>query len=860
MARIPRNERFVDFQPSAPVLTPLSLGDTSGFASALMGGAKTVAQEHTNRKNAEDEVALRKFNQNLLNHESEALTSLENTPTVDGVALPHRDYRQFTEENFEEFIPSALGEDPALQNLSPKNQARLDSSIVEARGRVGRKADRQSAKVLQDELRGFEKENISFLLEQVGIAENPALVVNDIESFFRGFKARVKDGRQPAFTLEQVEALRFGTVTAAKANLLARYKGDMVQSLMDPEFHENNPDIPTIEDIKSSILKGEFDEIVDFKKGGRAALATDLETTVLTAKKKLDAQNREGARFAAIKEYVNVLADDSANKEISSDRVQALLKQMLNTDMRASDVKSIADSLVKFQTDPTVPSEKEKQRMFLISNKLGVLETNAKITGIPVSRKQLQELLTDPNNGFLHLHPSDQNKFLKEIDEAADGLNSSFNAAVTSIQKSIAKHLGHRVDDRGTFEKGRYAFEAPGSGHFPEIAGNLEFLLNDTVKDHVKRWSKAHPKAEIDEAAVFNEIISFIKKGKFHDAAKIDIPENDLENVYFKSLTGVKLNDREELISDLAVIRLQRMQPIVEKRDFMVKLRDNPDSPDLQALAKKRGYDISNYEQFIEHAGRYLEPRDFVFQDVIDRVIAKVRIANNKQEGPSVPVPIVPPSERFREVPPPVASPSEVPPASSPAVPIEPHWPLRRNSDEPQAIEKREVPSASSPAVPIEPHESQAIEKMEVTSASPREVPSPSSPAVPIPKSLREMKEIVKSIVPNVFPRTPPRMPDEQGTPPRMSDEQVRASEEYKEATQAENEKLKRELENVEISVNIAATEFKERFSHNPAIVAVADHHLAEMAKAMESYDWEAYADELDLLKEFIENTIEGVE
>ncbi len=103
MARIPRNERFVDFQPSAPVLTPLSLGDTSGFANALMGGAKTVAQEHTNRKNAEDEVALRKFNQNLLNHESEALTSLENTPTVDGVALPHRDYRQFTEENFEEF-------------------------------------------------------------------------------------------------------------------------------------------------------------------------------------------------------------------------------------------------------------------------------------------------------------------------------------------------------------------------------------------------------------------------------------------------------------------------------------------------------------------------------------------------------------------------------------------------------------------------------------------------------------------------------------------------------------------------------------------------------------------------------------
>ena len=112
-----------------------------------------------------------------------------------------------------------------------------------------------------------------------------------------------------------------------------------------------------------------------------------------------------------------------------------------------------------------------------------------------------------------------------------------------------------------------------------------------------------------------------------------------------------------------------------------------------------------------------------------------------------------------------------------------------------------------STAVPIEP---QAIKK---SVASPRKAPSPAVPKNHVSESDRA----------------------------------------YDEAIQAEKEKFKRELEDVGEIV----ADFKEIFSGNPSIAAVADSHLAEMTKAMESYDWDAYEDALRSLTEFMEEASE---
>jgi len=119
---------------------------------------------------------------------------------------------------------------------------------------------------------------------------------------------------------------------------------------------------------------------------------------------------------------------------------------------------------------------------------------------------------------------------------------------------------------------------------------------------------------------------------------------------------------------------------------------------------------------------------------------------------------------------------------------------------------------------------------------SPRKVPSP---AVSIRKSLHKMKEMVKPMKPNVFPRTP--------------EEQVSNSDrDYEEAIRAEKKEWDEKTSRALAKTRDVVDDFKERFSDNPAIAAVADRHLAEMAKAAKSYDAKAWADALDLLKQFM--------
>jgi len=101
------------------------------------------------------------------------------------------------------------------------------------------------------------------------------------------------------------------------------------------------------------------------------------------------------------------------------------------------------------------------------------------------------------------------------------------------------------------------------------------------------------------------------------------------------------------------------------------------------------------------------------------------------------------------------------------------------------------------------------------------------------------MREMVKLMKPNVFPRTP--------------EEQVSDSDrDYEEAIQAEKKEWDEKTSRALAETRDVVDDFKERFSGNPAIAAVADYHLAEMAKAAESYDWNAWDDALRSLTQFV--------
>ena len=101
MARIPRNERFVDFQPSAPVLTPLSLGDTSAFSNALFQGAQLAAKERTNVQKAQDDLSVNQLGLEVVDAEKKVLQNFEHDVTL------NRDFEGAFEASNQEILDAS---------------------------------------------------------------------------------------------------------------------------------------------------------------------------------------------------------------------------------------------------------------------------------------------------------------------------------------------------------------------------------------------------------------------------------------------------------------------------------------------------------------------------------------------------------------------------------------------------------------------------------------------------------------------------------------------------------------------------------------------------------------------------------
>ena len=854
MARIPRNERFVDFQPSAPVLTPLSLGDTSAFANALASGAKTVGELESNRRKGEDAAALNRLNQNLADEIQSSELDLNKGPTSDDgtTQLPYTKFREHAEGQFEENLAGHL-EDPALLNLLPANQRAMETAIFKARGTLGRNAELISARVLNAELQQVELERETVVQDNIGASPDLSVALEEAEDYYDGLIARSVD--DPSLTPVIAQNRKTIGMKKVKAAAFSRLTSELSNSLLGLSEGTSHPDIDTMPEAIKAIKDGDFDEIVDFSAGGRDALINklydDVNTTQLSVERAVSKKARLDG-YALLDELATKALDPNA--VIRPEDVQAVAKQLFQDKNLSPDAAVAVTRYLKgLVTDPTKPNAAESLAFNRAKNDIAKFVLEASLRDQPVNRETIADQIAGMGRlgpagkpmgiPLSSMHPSHQAEFLLYVSTIVKPANQDLASATTWVQGEVAKVLRAKpFKDTSIEGKILSILTSPGSADFPELDGDLAGRLFTPIENFVRRWSKENPGKKIDRTFILENVLKDISKGKVGDPTVIDIDEDTLYNAIYKQKLGIhELSPEERYIVDLADIKATRTASIHARyKEASAAATTDAERDKLDAKF-----------------GKILEPSGFTQLSVAIRanadaaeMRARVEAYKNKTPLPSVPVPPKSLHKRREIVKSPNVSPREVPPAPSPvpspAVPIEPHEP---QAIETQAIKKpvasrREVPPAPSSAVPI-PRSSKMVEPqaIEKSVASPREVPSVPSPAVPIRKSLRKMKEMVKSMKPNVFPRTPPR----------MSEEQVRESKQYKEEIQALDEEFELWLENTEITADIVATDFKERFPDSPAIIAVVDRHLAEMAKAKESYDWEAYSDALQELIEFFE-------
>ena len=967
MARIPRNERFVDFQPSAPVLTPLSLGDTSGFANALVSGAASIAAEGDRQRKAQDKVHAETF-------ETLQLQATKDTE-LEAVELPIHQRQEYTLNTLSEKTTDIFNR-PEFENISDlARQTMVLSSnrniiVSEANAKLAatvalskQTLSNSKERVFQNEQRA-EFDNLYSPLDALealnaekASAESSTLNVTEDQvtfdtrfkvsrqklavSYNSSFMEQAADGHMsdPVFqTATQFrEALVFGAIPSDRVKELGLSEEEV-------SFYEN---ILTAGSKSLEEARAKLDKSIIAKNSQARAQATldaDLEMNTLYFDIFRDIQAVNSGDEPSSPVSMDRLLDrqDTFSKTKNGDRKFKMIKSMIEDHLKPR--KATAQEQELFEEVRLVLSNPENgyidQPFSVIQNYIDsmVMPEGADTTSIPT------ELVFD-----LYEHGKSVSRdYGRSGSGGATGggvggsggglLNrrgvtkpnpNFFNSTIkTTLSRAITAEISLGLKDKtGGFRTAedrklaadmqRYGLQlleenALSDSPRPvnDIINQVKSLITSPGEEGkaIKARQGARLKIPLDQLDVLLEIrgsdpqnlsdsqntlldtflsrirnrmnlygldasranlITPILKAKLDEIAGNDAKDTFLRHSLKASLRGnsltlydVKLFERfqdpkyrEALgVAHSGVDTFDVSSPVnlkklkaPSKAPSKPAPAPDPTPPPLSAKDQKFFDDLASVADTAASFGETLS--DQVQAGLSSPDIFDLELDPEKTPSPAVSIPkslhemkeivkSMKPNVSPRGVPP-------VPPAPSPAVPIEPH---ESQAIETQAIKKpvasrREVPPAPSSAVSIEPHESQAIEKSVVShrKVSPRKVPSP---AVPIPKSLHKMKEMVKSMKPNVFPRTPPR----------MSEEQVRESKQYKEGIQALDEDFELWLENTEITVDIVVTDFKERFPDSPAIIAVADRHLAEMAKAKESYDWEAYSDALRDLIEFLDD------
>ena len=170
MAQIPRTRDILDFQPLPSPKVPLEVG-RSGFGQDLSNVSQIGFKYRLQARKAEEEVALERLQQNLLDDELEIAQDLD----AGAGGIPFGEFRAHADGRHQEHVAGFISEDPAIQNLLPENQVRMDKMLLASRGAISRNASKTSRLLMKSELVAREVTREEAALDNVSTNPNGVL-------------------------------------------------------------------------------------------------------------------------------------------------------------------------------------------------------------------------------------------------------------------------------------------------------------------------------------------------------------------------------------------------------------------------------------------------------------------------------------------------------------------------------------------------------------------------------------------------------------------------------------------------------------------------------------------------------------
>ena len=144
----------------------MSVG-ASNWGEAFGKAAEGLFKAHRVSRMAEDEVALERLQQSLLDDE---LDSKENLDQGAG-GIAYKDFVTHAEGRHQENVAGFLA-DPAIQNLLTVNQTRMDKMLLASRGVISRNARRTASLKMVAELNARETGRETRVIDNVSTHHN----------------------------------------------------------------------------------------------------------------------------------------------------------------------------------------------------------------------------------------------------------------------------------------------------------------------------------------------------------------------------------------------------------------------------------------------------------------------------------------------------------------------------------------------------------------------------------------------------------------------------------------------------------------------------------------------------------------
>ena len=560
MAQIPRTRDILDFQPLPSPKVPLEVG-RSGFGQALSNVSQIGFKYGLQARKAEDEVALERLQQNLLDDELEIAQDLD----AGAGGIPFGEFRAHADGRHQEHVAGFISEDPAIQNLLPENQVRMDKMLLASRGAISRNASKTSRLLMKSELVAREVTREEAALDNVSTNPNGVLAgLGIVTAYYKELKVRCPNN--PACNPDKLALRTASGMKRANTAAYNRIIDEMVNVAAGDGTFTTHPEVSTINDLVRIIKRGDFKNLYNATQGGEAAFIRDTRIAFSSAFSARQASLEKQSRKSAYESIMGIFQDSLnplTQHKNTPGRIAAASAKIFKSDI--NNPGALLNWVKGLKHDSTKPNANQEFLFEKLKFNMQRIAMKAELAGKPVSFDDIDAELRsfDPNK----LHVSQLSDYLEYTRKITTPANSSIEAAIGRIKASISKAINGRAVKGGDLNAVlARKLAGGGSPDLPELVGDLPLVMSTAIENLTRNWVKANPNSRIDETEIGQIAMANILKGKHGDPTIISIDPASLEEASFIKEQGIlELTAEEQFILDLHKAKQRRLAGITAR-------------------------------------------------------------------------------------------------------------------------------------------------------------------------------------------------------------------------------------------------------------------------------------------------------